>query len=76
MTLTGTTTYENSIFQVSPTFNFTGNTLSTAVEGKVATLATAPSQLRVIPSVSYDATKINCDRIQLGLDLYGSLVLY
>lgn len=51
VTSTGTTPYENSIFQVSPLFSFTGNTLSAAVKRNVTTLATAPSQLRVTPPV-------------------------
>ena len=48
----GATTYDNSIFQFSPPFTFSGNMLSTAAERKIATLATAPSQLIITPSVS------------------------
>jgi hypothetical protein len=49
----GETKYDNSIFQVSPPFIFSGNTLrSTAAERRVATLATAPSKLIITPPVS------------------------
>ena len=62
------TNYENSIFQVSPPFEFSGNRLSTSTEKKVATLATAPSNLIVTPQVGTDLAYIangnHCENLQ------------